>query len=78
LNRRARSWRCAPSNESDVSDELSLAEVPQIDHCVSERFESVVQIADVFETKQQAFKFILPRKHALDGFKTFFKNQGIE
>ena len=55
-----------------------MAEVPQIDHGVSERFERVVQMTDAFEAKQQAFKFILPSEHSLDGIEAFFKNRSIE
>jgi len=49
LNRRALPWRYAPLNANDVSDELSLAEVPQIDQGVRKRFERVVQITHAFE-----------------------------
>jgi len=54
-----------------------LAEVPQTDHGVGEGFERVVQITDVFEAKQQAFKFILPSEHALNRIESFFKNPHI-
>jgi len=55
-----------------------LAEVPQIYHGVSERFERVMQITDVFKSKQQAFELIFPSEHPLDGIESFFKNMRIK
>src|SRR5450830_2146806 len=69
--------RCA-AHEKMMSVKLSLAEMPQVDHRVRQRFESVVHIADVIESKQQAFEFVFPCKHPLDGAETFFKNIVVE
>jgi hypothetical protein len=46
-----------------------LAEVPQVDHCIGQRFEGVVQPAEAIEPKQQAAKFIFPAKYPLDGIE---------
>jgi len=43
-----------------------LAEVPQVDHRIGQRFEGVVQPAEAIEPKQQAAKFIFPAKDPLD------------
>jgi hypothetical protein len=59
-------------------DNLSLAEVPKIDHRISQRFECVVDFADKFESKQQALELVFPGKHALDGAKALIENRGIE
>ena len=56
----------------------TLAEVPQIDHRISQRFECVVDFADKFESKQQALELVFPGKHALDGAKALIENRGIE
>ena len=56
----------------------TLAEVPQIDHRISQRFECVVQLAEAIETKQQAAELIFPAKHTLDGVEPLFENGGVE
>ena len=55
-----------------------LAEVPQVDHCIGQRFEGVVQPAEAIEPKQQAAKFIFPAKDPLDGIEPLFKNGRVE
>ena len=55
-----------------------LAEVPQVDHRIGQRFEGVAQPAEAIEPKQQAAKFILPAKDPLDGIEPLFKNGRVE
>ena len=55
-----------------------LAEVPQVDHRIGQRFEGVVQPAEAIEPKQQTPKFIFPAEHPLDGVEPLFENGGVE
>ena len=41
------------------------AEVAEIDHCIGEGLECVVQLTEAFEPEQQVAKFVLPAKHTL-------------
>ena len=52
--------------------------MPKVDHCIGQGFEGVVQLAEAFEPKQQAAKFIFPAKHPLYGIKSLFENGRVE
>jgi hypothetical protein len=56
----------------------TLAEVPKVDHRIGQRFEGVVQLAEAFEPKQQAAKFIFPAKHPFYGIESLFENGRVE
>jgi len=56
----------------------TLAEVPQIDHCISQGLECVVQLTEAIESKQQAAELIFPAEHTLDGVEPLFENGGVE
>jgi len=43
---------------------LALAEMPEIDHRISQAIHGIVQRTDTFEAQQQAPKLILPAKHS--------------
>ena len=45
----------------------TLAEVPQIDHRISQGLECVVQLTEAIETNQQAPELVFPAKHTLNG-----------
>ena len=68
---------CAHHEKASAA-KLPLAEVPKVNHRVCQSFESVVHVADEFESKQQALELVFPGKHALDRAKALFKNIGIE
>jgi hypothetical protein len=57
---------------------LTLAEVSQVDHRISLRFKPIMQLAEAFESKQQATELILPTKHTLDGMEAFVEYVSIE
>jgi hypothetical protein len=52
-----------------VRADLPAAEMPQIDQCVGQGFERIMQRADALEAQQQAAEFIFPGEHALNGAK---------
>ena len=52
--------------------------MPEVNHCVGDRFHRVVQMTEPFEPDQQPLKFILPRENPLDGIKTLSENGGIK
>jgi len=56
----------------------TLAEVPQIDHRISQGLECVVQLTEAIESKQQAAELIFPAEHTLDGVEPLFENGGVE
>ena len=56
----------------------TLAEVPQIDHCISQGLECVVQLTEAIESKQQAPELVFPAKHTLDSMEPLFENGGVE
>jgi hypothetical protein len=64
--------------EKNGIDRLPSAEVPQVDHRVSQGFQSVVQFTDAFEAQQQALEFVFPGEHPLDGVETLLENGGVE
>ena len=45
---------------------LSTAERSQIDQRVRQQLHTIVPLLDTFESEQQPFEFVLPRKGALD------------
>jgi len=64
MNDRLRFW-CARGEphpgasrhvETSGTDRLPLAEVPQVDHRVSQGFQSVVKFTEAFEAQQQALE----------------------
>ena len=46
--------------------------MPKVDHRTGQGFEGVVQLAEAFEPKQQAAKFIFPAKYPLYGIESLF------
>ena len=52
--------------------------MPKVDHRIGQRFEGVVQLAEAFEPKQQAAKFIFPAKYPLYGIESLFENGRVE
>jgi len=44
----------APITKSCSTVESTLAEMPQVDHRIGQRFECVVQLAEAIETKKKA------------------------
>jgi len=56
----------------------TLAEVPQIDHRISQGLECVVQLTEAIESKQQAPELVFPAKHTLDSMEPLFENGGVE
>ena len=55
-----------------------LAEVAQIDHRISQRFEGVMQLTEAFEPEQQVAEFVLPAKHTLNGAEPFLEDRHVE
>ena len=54
------------------------AEMPQVDHCVGQGLERVVQRADALESKQQSAKLVFPSEHPFDGAKPLLENAPVE
>jgi hypothetical protein len=54
------------------------AEVAEIDHCIGEGLERVVQLTEAFEPEQQVAKFVLPAKHTLNGVEPFLEDRQVE
>jgi hypothetical protein len=52
--------------------------VPKVGHRIGQGFEGVVQLAEAFEPKQQAAKFIFPAKRPLYGIESLFENGTVE
>jgi hypothetical protein len=52
--------------------------VSKVDHRIGQGFEGVVQLAEAFEPKQQAAKFIFPAKYSLYGIESLFENGRVE
>lgn len=50
----------------------------QIDHCICQGLQGVVQLTPPFKAKQQPLEFILPGEHALNREKSFGKDFWIE
>ena len=76
-------WACgnlaqSAHHEKASAGRLTLAEMPQVDHRIGQRFECVVQLAEAIETKQQAAELIFPAEHTLDGVEPLFENGGVE
>ena len=76
-------WACgnlaqSAHHEKASAGRLTLAEMPQVDHRIGQRFECVVQLAEAIATKQQAAELIFPAEHTLDGVEPLFENGGVE
>ncbi len=53
---------CSACRNQTQGARLTLAEVPQVDHRISQRLQRIMQLAEALETKQQAAELILPAK----------------
>ena len=68
----------APITKNCSAVELDLAEIPKVDHRVSQNLKCVMQLAQSFEPQQQTPELILPSEYALDGVEPLFENGGVE
>src|SRR3978361_1679096 len=64
--------RRARSN-SITTGRSAQAVVPEIDHCVGQGLECVVQLTETIKTKQQSPELVFPGKHAFDRSKSLFE-----
>ena len=76
-------WACgnlaqSAHHEKASAGRLTLAEMPQVDHRIGQRFECIVQLAEAIETKQQVAELIFPAEHTLDRVEPLFENGGVE
>lgn len=55
-----------------------LAVMPEIDHCIGQCLERVMQLTEAFKTKQQSPELVFPSKHPFDRPKPFFKYRRVE
>src|SRR5258708_20820000 len=70
--------RCAGRETPASTVRSGAAEMPEVDHRISQGLECVVQLAEAIEAKQQAPEFVLPAEDPLDGAEPFFEDRWIE
>ena len=68
----------APRRTTGVPQRAMSAEVAEIDHCIGEGLECVVQLTEAFEPEQQVAEFVLPAKHTLNGVEPFLEDRRVE
>jgi hypothetical protein len=57
---------------------LALTKVPQVNHCIRQRFECVMELAEAIKPKQQAPELVFPTKDPFDGFEPLAKDGGCQ
>src|ERR1700693_106678 len=54
------------------------AVMPEIDHCIGEGLESVVQLTEAIEAKQQPPELVFPSEHSSNRMESFVEYSGLK